>query len=260
MITLVNVTELIQKKRSIANLFNSSLNIELDDNLKNRLIQISEMNTFFNYSDSLLLKDCASIKELKNDGLLLLDKLPKSFGVNYKGIKKELLNIDKYTGENQHQFVASIILLSKLHILAVGAILIAFFIEILVLFCGLLGALPHSYLSMKKFEELETILDYSFVNVFSLELQKDVLYDEPYKTKLHLILSNCKPASMQIAKEGYPAYIEREMIDKLKLSTDIGVLISTLQARKFGETEDVYIRLRFILWASELLKTNRNGE
>ena len=230
----------------------SSNSIEIPDTLKKQLIQISEINIFYDFLDSFNVQDYSNIRDLKFKSLKLIDKLPNSFMIDFSKIKNSLLDLDKYTGSEQHQFVASVTLLNKGHILAVGAFSIAFLIDFLVLFCGILGALPLSYLTLKNYEDIESVMESGMENIFSMNGQT---YNSAFKNKLQLIISNSEPSPIDIAFEGYPTVLRTETIQRLNLGADIGILLSTFQANTFEGSDDVYLRTRFILWAAENLNS-----
>lgn len=254
LITIGNISDFQQKKKELYPLVLGnryiSNSIELPDTLKEQLIKISELNNFYDFIDSFKVEDYSDIRKLKFKSLKLIDKLPNSFKIDFSKIKASLLNLDKYTGSNQHQFVASVMLIKQEHILGIGALTIAFLIDLLVLFCGILGALPSSYLTLKSEDDIDAVMESSLINVFSIDGQN---LDGVLKQKLHLILSNSEPASVDNSIEGYPAVLAREKINRLNLAADIGILIATSQARSFNESEDVHLRTRFILWAAEKL-------
>lgn len=255
-ITIAHISDFQQKKKELYPLVlgnkYSERTIELPDTLKKQLIKISELNIFYDFIDSFKVENFTSIQFLKLQSLKLTDRLPNSFKIDFSQIKNNLLTLDKYTGPDQHQFVASVMLLQKGHILAVGSFTIAFLIDFLVLFCGILGALPISYLTLKSYDEIESVMESSLENVFSMNGNE---YNSAFKQKLHLIISNCEPAPIDIAYEGYPSVLKSEKVREHNLSAEVGILISTSQARNFNGTEDIYLRIRFILWASEKLNS-----
>jgi len=256
LITIANISDFQQKKRELFPLVlgnkYSSNSIEIPDTLKKQLIQISEINIFYDFLDSFNVQDYSNIRDLKFKSLKLIDKLPNSFMIDFSKIKNSLLDLDKYTGSEQHQFVASVTLLNKGHILAVGAFSIAFLIDFLVLFCGILGALPLSYLTLKNYEDIESVMESGMENIFSMNGQT---YNSAFKNKLQLIISNSEPSPIDIAFEGYPTVLRTETIQRLNLGADIGILLSTFQANTFEGSDDVYLRTRFILWAAENLNS-----
>ncbi|MBX7227940.1 MAG: hypothetical protein K1X55_18040 [Chitinophagales bacterium] len=257
LITLSSISDFQQKKKEYYPLILGSAysekNIELPDTLKKQLIRISEVNEFYNFVDSLKVSDYKTIPQLKYSALSLIDRIPSSFKIDFSKVKSKLLSLDKYTGEQQHQFIVSVMLLKQGHFLAVGAFIIALFVDLLVLFCGILGTLPKSFLTLNNYKEIEEVMESGIENIFSMHFNEN--YETSFKKRLYLLISNCEPSSIEYTVKGFPSFIRFDKIKELSLSSEIGILISTNQAKDFKSKDGIFITMRFLLWASEKLNT-----
>ena len=175
--------------------------------------------------------------------------LPK--GWDREKLLRRINATEQYTGPNVHHFLLAVGELSKLNPLAIGSLFLALSIDLLILFCGLMGARPDSYLDMRTPEELLDIQESSLEAVLSLDL--DSIASAPYVDRFIAraaeILRNTTP-DVEYAYQGFPAVLARKDIRRLKMSKEIGVLLALGLAKELPSGA-LGLRTRFVLWLAQ---------
>jgi hypothetical protein len=218
--------------------------------LYNQISKIDKINQFVAWQkDSLLLNKQTKLPFLKDKLFEFIAKMPKTKNTKIDELQTQILEIGKYGGANVHQFILAIGELKHSNYLAIGSLLIAISIDILVLLCGLLSAKPKPFLNMKDEKDLDEEL--SLETILALDLDENIKYDSAYINRILLILRLCKP-DIESAKEGIPAVISIEDIEKHKLTKEIGVFFALNLAYPGKENLNyIGLRTKLLLWLAD---------
>lgn len=249
---------------------NSLLNTLSDINYNNDSIQmplgiyhlVSKIDDLRNYNNwkenNYKLFEIKTTEKVKSISLECLERMPFIKSKNKK-IARNLINeIGKHEGVDVHHFELATGELFNFNFLAVGALLLAFAIDFLILFCGLMGARPDSFLTMRKPDDLFDIQEIALETILSLKLSHNgrINYKDPYIQRIVEILKRCKP-DIELAYEGMPATLEKEDIVSLNMSKEIGVFLALELARALPDGR-VGLMTRFILWMGEQVNNYGN--
>jgi hypothetical protein len=241
--------------------------IEIPKEIGTEIEILDQTNAFLSWQrDSFGLIKKESIEDVRVSLFEYLSILPKSVVENpdirneVQGIRSEIDEIGKYGGENVHPFVLAVGELSNSNYLAVGSLVIALFLDGLVLLCGLVGARPASYLTMKKTHQLDNSLETGLSLLLSLNLANRADLTDPFISRIVTILNQCSPDVESAQKKGMPVFIGFEKIDTNGLKYEIGILIAAGLAIADLNQKKVWLKLRLILWFAEQIKKFDRGE
>lgn len=270
--TKKNFRKLVATKNEVFNQFNISENIEIINNLE-RIIskKINENDKYLlfleQYKQSNQIHYSKSLMELKKSVSGILALIPiMSMPNEIEEAQFAVSKLGSWSGNDIHYFVLSIGELLILNPLAIGTFLIALIIDLLILFCGLMGARPNSYLDMNKSEDLYDIKELALETILSLDLnsENDSYSTDPFINRIIEILKHCKPDFKYAQEEGIPATLSFDDIVELNMQKEIGVLLSLELAYELPDNR-LGLRTKLILWLadqvinySEAYKTNKN--
>jgi len=166
----------------------------------------------------------------------------------------------KYSGENVHYFVVSTTQLKRKNPLAFGALFIAIAIDLLVFFCGVLGAQPTSLLLIRNQEQLIQFAENGLHDILGMNLNEKLPENAPINIKRMVeILRNSKP-SVNLAKTGTPAVLTKDKIDELNLANEVGIFLASGYAKKLTNSEDIGLTTVLLMWLSHQINIyNKNN-
>lgn len=218
--------------------------------------KIGDINEFLAWTkQNLQIRDRNDLESLKSSLYSFSYKLPVAAGDSNQELLNSIRNIGKYGGEGVHQFVLSIGALRERNILAIGALSIAIFVDVLVLLCGLLGARPDSILAMRKPEDLEKISERALETVLSINL--DRVSTDDYVNRIINILKLCKP-DIQSPTLGVPAIIEVDQIQSQDLAKELAIFTNSGLVIRSDDNTKFILSTRLILWmADEIIKCEK---
>jgi hypothetical protein len=223
--------------------------------------ELDQTNQFFTWKEKNFdLTKKQDIEAIRYSLFDYIDKIPKSFtekGESFDEIQKirnQTDEIGKYGGDQVHPFVLSIGELYNWNYLAVGSLLIAVVLDGLVLLCGLVGAQPTSFLTMRRTEQLDEAIELGLSTLLSLNLQARGDTKNPFINRIITILKLCKPDLKAAQVEGMPAYISFEDIQVNNLQNEVGIFIAADLAVSNSREQKVWLYLRLILWLAEQIK------
>ena len=248
-----NYNEIVPIIASNLELKGESKNIFLPDEITELFDIIKDYSEFNEWSEiNCNFQRCQNINVLKNNALQCIDQMPLIESEKKSDSQKSISEIGRYYGKHVHHFSLAVNELSSLNVLAIGSLIVALSIDCLILFCGLLAARPESFLNMTSAESLADVQELAIETVFALDLSESFVnsINDPYVKKLAIMLQLGQP-DIELAYSGMPIIIENSLIATTKLSQEIGVLISLQFANKINEFNDIGLRTRFVLWASE---------
>lgn len=212
-------------------------------------------HTFIEYCNSFDPLEKETISQIRGDLIeltLKLDFLEKEIS---KVLVNQAFEFGDKNGENVHYFVVSITQLSRKNPLAIGAISIALVIDLMVFFCGILGARPDSLLHLKNKRQLDKVIDSALMNSLSIDTETALPMDTPLRIRrIVSILKNIIPDLKYVDEEGKPsAYIDENVINDLKLASELSVFVASGLAMKEKNGSKIYLKTVLILWfASEV--------
>ncbi len=228
-----------------------SKQVDINDSLKNTISQLSKVQDFIKYSnDSLKINQIENLDTLKKSLYSFIAKVPQINESEVNEITASIGTIGKYGGDKVHFFVVSLKQLWSWNFLAIGSFIIAFFIDILVLLCGLLGAKPESFLNIKNADDLDDLIELSLETIISANVKRTNLPADPYAKRILLLLRACEP-DLDLAKFGTPATISIAKIKELNMATELGIFLSSGLAQKLKGQDKIALTSRLILWFAD---------
>jgi hypothetical protein len=231
---------------------------EIPVEAQNSIAEIDDVNKFLTWQESdLNISKKQNLDELKQGLFDFVNRMPKSVRNNTQSdaeVQKVLQQIDsigKYGGANVHPFILSVGELSNGNYLATGSLMIALALDGLVLLCGLLGARPSSFLTMRRVEELDDAVETGLLAIISLDLKNRQPTGNPFINRIVKILSLCEPDVDSAHKYAIPATISVEKIREEGLSQETGIFLASGLAKYHKEHGKIGLTLRLILWMAD---------
>jgi hypothetical protein len=152
-------------------------------------------------------------------------------------------------GTHAHHFIWITNGLMRLEVLALGSLMMALTIDILILLCGILGSRHESFLNIQTSRDLSSMQDYPLDIVLSTDFEK-FKNGDPMLKRIGEVLGACE-FNLDTAVEGYPATLSLEKIKSLGLHKELGVFLSMDLAKPLigdGNEKIIGLRTKFILW------------
>lgn len=207
-------------------------------------------NTFINYCDEFNPLEKDNISDLRDALISLTLKLDFLDKKKTEDLVNKAFEFGNKNGENVHYFVVSTTQLSRKNPLALGALTIALVIDLMVFFCGILGARPDSLLHLKTRRQLDKVIDSALLNSLSIDTETELPADTPLRIRrIVSILKNITPDLKYVKQEGKPsAYIEESVINDLKLAAELSVFVASELAMKEKDGTKIYLKTVLILW------------
>lgn len=209
----------------------------------------------------------STIKNLKNRLITEVNMLAENSLFSKQEYLEEAISIDKFTGENYHPFaVAMFQLVPRFNVLAVFAFIIAFFIDLLVLACGILGSSPQSVLAIKSTDKIE---EYSEDAIQSSLLAIAITNGTTYIEEIEKFINLIEPSLESARQQDIPAKIPiSKVTDGALLSLMSSLITLKLVKLPKGFTDEMLknaesdfsnkeyylgINIRLLLWLNEQL-------
>lgn len=193
-----------------------------------------EVNNTISFKDAVnKINNCISVSELTSDKQEILLERIRTFSSS--------------EGEHAHHFIWVTKELARYNILAIGALLLALVIDILILLCGILGSKHESFLNIEKAGDLISMQDYPLEVILSCDINNPT--ENLMLRRIHNIITHSE-FDEDSAQRGFAAVISAENIKKLGLQKEIGVFFSmglmepldSKGYKKYG------LKTKFILW------------
>lgn len=262
-LTLNRLKEIVRLKTSL----NSVLSIDsipnISENTFENIYKFERANKFINLCNSYNPLDINNIDSLRNGIINISNKLDFIDSKKSNRILTKAFDFGKESGKNVHYFTVSTTQLKRGNSLAKGALLIAVILDLLVFFCGILGAQPSSLLLLSNSKQLKNIAEIGLLNSLGLDLNSDLPENIPLRTKRMIDILNNSIPDLEYAEKGTPSYIPFNKVQEIGLSSELGVLLSTGLAIQYDDNDNIYLRTRLLLWftyeINKQLKNKENG-
>ena len=213
-----------------------------------RILRINEYNK--GEKANINLMKFNDIQQIKDALLLYASNMPISVRDNLHNLISQIDTLGKFGGSDVHPFVLCVGELRNLNLLAIGSLIMALVIDILILFCGILAGKADSFLKLKHYDDLQEYMEAAVEVILSVDINRTVASSSPYVNRIIEILRIAKP-DIDLAKEGHPAVIYVDDIKDLKLTQELGVFISLNLAVKSFAGDKIALSTRLILWMAD---------
>lgn len=227
-LSLNNLNSFIQAADNYSTIVRTYGNASLDTippfptDLLNKIILISSDMAFFSSDISIINIDLAPSVQAVQDSLKRFSRqLPKTIS-NTQELLEKINSISLFSGEDVHIFVVSIGNLLRLNPLSILVLFLALFVDLLILFCGLLGSRPDSFLKMKTIDSLKESQEKALIVLLSLDLDSP-LPKNPFIKRVLEIIKAIEP-DIESLNEGISGIIKKSEIEKLNLVVELGIL------------------------------------
>jgi len=162
---------------------------------------------------------------------------------------KELNHFQKNEGSHAHFFIVAISELMKLSYLAVGSLILALAIDLLILLCSLVASKHNTFLSISETKELQQMNSYPLEIILgtNVEIEKD----DPVLIKRMKELMIRGTFELEYAKKSYSMIMHMKDVKEIGLHKELGTFFAMNLAKPFKEGEIIGFRTNFILWMCE---------
>ncbi len=202
---------------------------------------VQNLGKSFN-EDLLLARTCVSLSKVNDEKAdIYLQKID---------------SLERNEGEHTHHFVLVINELLRLNSLAVGSLILAIIIDVLILLCSLLGARHESFLEVDSFKDLIDMKDYPLEVILSSNFDSDEK-DNAMIARMKLILKSAE-FNRDSAGEGFPAVLSNEMVRTLGLHKELGVLLS-MKLAMVQDDGSVGLKTKFILYMCDQITRKKSS-
>ena len=262
-LTLNKLKEIVRLKNTLSSVLSIDSIPQITETTFDNIYKFERANKFINLCKFYNPLEIKNIDSLRNGIIDISNKLDFIDSKKSNEILSKAFDFGKESGENVHYFTVSTTQLKRGNSLAKGALLIAIVLDLLVFFCGLLGAQPSSLLLLSNSRQLKSVAEIGLLNSLGLDINTDIPKNFPLRTKRMIeILRNSIP-DLEYAQKGTPSYIPFNKVKELGLSSELGVLLSTDLAVQYGDNDNIYLRTRLLLWftyeINKQLKIEKNG-
>ncbi len=230
-------------------------------NVRVQVSEFQEISSVRRSGDlSSLIIGAPTVIDLKNAVYSYLSHLTFLDSVYRQKLFKAVDRIGRYEGLRAHPFELALGEIENLNPLAFGSLLVAISIDILVLFCGLLGARPDSYLDIKKPDDLADIQEIAVETVLSLDVNGRTLdsVTDVFIRRIVEILRRSRP-DVDYAYKGFPAMLTSDDVSALGMGKEIGVLFALQLAEQLPDGR-IGLRTRLILWLADQVLRHLDAE
>lgn len=206
------------------------------------------------------------------------DILENSFDENVKNIRrciresavseekadeylKVLNTLQRDEGSHTHFFIIVINELKRFNYLAIGTLILALAIDLLILLCSLVASKHNTFLSISDAKDLQQMKNYPLDIVLGTNTEAHES-DGEFIKRIKAILNN-STFNLEYAMRSYSMIIPIEEIIKMGMHKELGTFFSMNLARSFKHDDGIIIAFRtnFILWMCEqITKKNQSTE
>lgn len=231
--------------------------VEIPSELQDSIGDFDNLNKFFQWQEKeFVVGKQETIEGLKALMFEYVNRLPRAIksvqnDAEVSAVLGQIDTIGRYGGQNAHPFVLAVGELGNGNYLATGSLVIAIAIDGLVLLCGLLGAHPSSFLTMRRTQDLDDALESGFAAIMALNLKGRQPSGNAFIDKIVKLLSSCEPNIQATVEIAIPAAISIETIRHEQLTHEVGMLLASGLAKRHSSEEKIGLTLRLILWMAD---------
>lgn len=226
--------------------FNCSYNT-LDKHLSELNVLSKVRNDFIN--------SCSNEKVLGGsfeENIQALRKCIRLASIQEEKTKKYLIELNhfqKNEGQHAHFFVVAISELIKLSYLAVGSLILAIAIDLLILLCSLVASKHNTFLSISDAKELQQMNNYPLEIILGTNITIEKNDPEMIRRMKELMVKGT--FKLEYAKKSYSMVISMDDVKEIGLHKELGTFFTMDLAKPFDNGKIIGFRTNFILWMCE---------